>query len=97
MTHKIVSNKVFQRQLSNQKNTRTYTMMMQLKVVAVWVFLLVSIAGMTEGKHWPFTVTQYTVAYVFIHEVADMLIQFGLTLWEVGVMGVDTLGDTSII
>ena len=36
--------------LSNQKNTRTYTMMMQLKVVAVWVFLLVSIAGLTEGK-----------------------------------------------
>ena len=50
MTHKIVSNKVFPRQLSNQKNTRTYTMMMQLKVVAVWVFLLVSIAGLTEGK-----------------------------------------------
>ena len=50
MTHKIVSNKVFPGQLSNQKNTRTYTMMMQLKVVAVWVFLLVSIAGLTEGK-----------------------------------------------
>jgi len=36
--------------LSNQKNTRTYTMMMQLKVVAVWAFLLVSIAGLIEGK-----------------------------------------------
>ena len=43
-------NKVFTRQLSNRKNTRPYTMMMQLKVVAVWVFLLVSIAGLTEGK-----------------------------------------------
>jgi len=41
MTRKIVSNKVFPRQL---------LMMMQLKVVAVWVFLLVSIAGLTEGK-----------------------------------------------
>ena len=51
MTHKIVSNKVFPRQLSNQKNTRTYTTMMQLKVVAVWVFLLVSIAGLTEGNY----------------------------------------------
>ena len=50
MTHKTVSNKVFPRQLSNPKNTCTYTMMMQLKVVAVWVFLLVSIAGLTEGK-----------------------------------------------
>ena len=50
MTHKIVSNKVFPRQRSNQKNTRTYTMIMQLKVVAVWVFLLVYIAGLTEGK-----------------------------------------------
>ena len=45
-----VSNKAFARQLSNQKNTCTYTMMMQLKVVAVWVFLVVSIAGPTEGK-----------------------------------------------
>ena len=59
MTHKIVSNKVFPRQLSNQKNTRTYTMMMQLKVVAVWVFLLFSIAGLTDGKWGPFIVTQY--------------------------------------
>ena len=75
MTHKIVSNKVFPRQLSNQKNTRTYTMMMQLKVVAVWVFLLVSIAGLTEGKWGPFIVTQYTVAYVLMHE---------------SVMGIDT-------
>jgi len=35
---------------SNQKNTRTHSLMMQLKVVAVWIFLLVSIAGLTEGK-----------------------------------------------
>ena len=62
MTHKIVSNKVFPRQHPNQKNTRTYTMMMQLKVVAVWVFLLVSIVGLNEGKQGPFAVTQYTIA-----------------------------------
>ena len=28
---------------------------------------------------------------------ADLFIQFGLTLWEVGDMGVNTLGDTSLI
>ena len=56
-------------------------MMMQLKVVAVWVFLLVSIAGLTEGK---FTVTQYMLLCM---READLFIQFG----------VDTLGDTSII
>ena len=56
MTYKIVSNKVLPKQLSNQKNTHTYTTMMQLEVVAVWVFLLVSIAGLTEGKQGPFIV-----------------------------------------
>ena len=52
--------------LSNQKNTHTYTMMMQLKVVAVWVFLLVSTAGLIEGKWGPSTVTRVCLG-------ADML------------------------
>ena len=45
-------------------------MMMQLKVVAVWVFLLASIAELTEGKQEPFTVTQHNIiiVYVFMHE-----------------------------
>ena len=98
MTHKIVSNKVFPRQLSNQKNTHTYTMMMQLKVVAVWVFLLVSIAGLIEGKYRDPSLSPNIQLHIVLRmRVADMFIQFGLTLWEVGVMGVDTLGDTSII
>ena len=97
-THKIVSNKVLPRQLSNQKNTRTYTMMMQLKVVAVWVFLLVSTAGLTESKYRGPSLSPNIQFHVFLcMREADLFIQFGLTLWEVGVMGVDTLGDTSII
>ena len=76
MTHKIVSNKVFPGQLSNQ-DTCTYTMMMQLKVVAVWVFLLVSTAGLTEGKYGPFTATQRTTVMLLCMRVADIFIKFG--------------------
>ena len=34
----------------NQKNTRTYSTMMQSKVAVLLILLLVSIAGLTEGK-----------------------------------------------
>jgi len=61
----IVSNNVLPRHFRSRRIPCTYTIMMQLKVVVVWVFLLVSIAGLTEDK---FTVTQYTVAYAFMHE-----------------------------
>ena len=64
----------------------------------MWVFLLVSIAGLTEGKQRPFIVTQHIIAYVFMHEICCIVHPiWELTLWEVGVIGVDTLGDTSII
>ena len=78
----IVSNKVFPRHFKSRRIPCTYTMMMQLKVVAVWVFLLVSIAGLTEGK---FTVTNIQLHMLLCMREADSFIQFGVILWGIPV------------
>jgi len=80
----IVSNKVFPRHFKSRRIPCTYTMMMQLKVVAVLVFLLVSIAGLTEGKSLSPNIQLHMLLCM---REAGLFIQFG----------VDTLGDTNVI
>jgi len=66
--------------------------MMQVKMVAVWVFLLVSIAGLTEGKQYVSLHFHSTnTCTCFMHESSYIV----HPVWVID--GVDTLGDTNII
>jgi len=85
-THKMVSNKTFLRQLSIQ-NIFTCKMMMQCGVS--FLSLLRDWLKLSRDSSLSLSIQLHMFSCM---RVSDMFIQFGLTLWEVGVMGVDSSG-----